>query len=81
MSEDKFGDENPQSSGFMISANMIDLEQLKEHFVPAEAHVEQARRIDELNVSVVRLRRVLYTALALGSAYGLFDVLTWLLSK
>jgi hypothetical protein len=52
MSDDKFGDENPQTAAFLLPANQINMEQVKEQlderYAPAEAHVEQALRIDEL---------------------------------
>lgn len=84
MSEDKFGDDNPQAAGFLISANNINMEQVKEElndqYALAEAHVEQSLRIDELTKEL-RKYKLLNNLQHCWWAVWVVVLIIWLLLK
>lgn len=81
MSEDKFGDDDPQTAAFLLSASQINMEQIKgildDRYAPAEAHVEQALRIDELSKEYKRLNRLQW----LWWAAWTIGIVIWLFLK
>jgi len=82
MSEDKFGDEDPQVAGFLISSKQINMEQIKEELDNRYAAVEDLESekayVGLMSLEIIHFMRI-SKALTYLNIAGLIGIFIWLL--